>query len=132
MSAEENPYVLPAVIDGDIATSQRFQYVDAVTTTFAIVMFGIAIPVNAYVLLECADAFSFQTPMVVNTVAWTFPWLPLLLAIAIPVLVVLKRNKLSGRSETVASYVLLATTLLVGLLAFVIETLPVISWLSLL
>lgn len=105
-------------------------YVDAVTSTFAIVMFGLAIPLNAYVMLKYATAFDFREPALVNAVGWSFPWLPILLAIGIPILAYVNRTKLSGRSKTVTTLLLLVTTTAIGILAFLIVSMPIVTWLN--
>lgn len=103
---------------------------DAVTATFAIVMFGLAIPVNAYIMLKYAVAFGFREPSLVNAVKWAFPWLPLLFAVLIPALAILRRKKLSGRGGVIASLILLASTLIVGIVAFAIVSMPIVTWLN--
>ena len=107
-----------------------YQPVDVVTCTFAVVMFGVAIPVNSYVMLEYADAFRFHGPKLVGAVRWAFPWLPFLCALGIPAMVYLKRQKMPGLSGTFASVVLAVLTILSGLIVFAVVSMPVISWLN--
>ena len=63
----------------------KVQHADTVTTTVAVLMFGLAIPLNAYVMLAYAEAFDFRNPTLVGAVEWSFPWLTLLFAVGIPI-----------------------------------------------
>ena len=125
MSTIENLDVSASTCDGNV-----IQYADAVTATFAIVMFGLAIPLNAYVMLEYAIAFNFQNPVLFNAVRWLYPWLTMLLAIGIPALAYFNRTKLSGRSRTVTTLLLLTATVILGVLAFLIVSMPIVTWLN--
>ena len=134
-SAIETPQQdhLPATQSDAAANTTGFEairYADVVTSTFAIVMFGLAIPLNAYVMLAYADAFNFQNPMLVDAVDGLFPWLSFLFAIGIPALAYFNRSRLSGRAKTVATLLLLATTVVLGLGAFLIVSMPIVTWLN--
>lgn len=66
------------------AENNKLTAFTAATSALTFAIFGIAVPASTYVMIRFTEYYKMEQTAPLQFIGKTFPWLPLLLAIAIP------------------------------------------------
>ena len=113
------------------AENNKLTAFTAATSALTFAIFGIAVPASTYVMIRFTEYYKMEQTAPLQFIGKTFPWLPLLLAIAIPLLLVAtSRAKLHQAWRKGLVWGALIFTLAVGGVAMSAAVIPVVSMLN--